>query len=249
MMRRLLTVAAWLIVGHALAGGLFWELLQVPESSIAALALSAFIALLLIVLLAWVHGGALAASRPEAAAGSALRKGLLELPAVALGALLFLAVWWLTMRAASWHTAYAGQIDAWIIARSGKSDTARLHAGILWAIWFLRWGLGLTLALSLAAWSARDGVAALKRTRWVASALHPVRWLAVTALVGLMLAIPWHYVYWRPTVLSINAEPWFVAAKLAAMVVLAALGWALVLRVVTPPVMPRVAPPVTPPLS
>jgi hypothetical protein len=237
-MRRLLTVTVWLIIGHALAAGLFWELLQVPESSTATLALSAFIALLLIVLLAWVHGGALAASRPEAAAGSALGKGLLELPAVALGALLFLAVWWLTMRAASWHTAYAGQMDAWIIARSGKSDTARLHAGILCVIWFLRWGVGLTLALSLAAWSARDGVGALASTRWLASALHPVRWLAVTALMGLMLAIPWHYVYWRPTGLPIDAEPWFVGAKLAAMAVLAAFGWALALKVVTPPTRP-----------
>src|SRR5262249_730224 len=131
---------------------------------------------------------------------------------------------------------YGGQLDAWIIARTGKSDTARLHASILWLLWFFRWGLGLTLALSLAAWAARDGLRTLASVRWLASGLNPKRWLGVTALVGIGIAVPWHQVYWRPEKLSVGAEPWFVGAKLTAIVVVMALAYALTLRVVTPPV-------------
>jgi len=39
--RRLPLIAGWLIAGHAAAAGLFWALLQVPESSSLMLALSA----------------------------------------------------------------------------------------------------------------------------------------------------------------------------------------------------------------
>ena len=138
------------------------------------------------------------------------------MPLSSLGALVFALVWWLTGKGASWHAQYGGQLDAWIIARTGKSETARLHSAIFWLLWFLRWGLGLTIALSMAAWVVRDGVRALGSVRWLASALNPLRWLGVTALVGLGIALPWHHVYWRPEKISIGAEPWFVTAKLVA---------------------------------
>ena len=164
-----------------------------------------------------------------------MARGLGHLAAIVLGALVFALVWWLTGKGAIWHAQYGGQLDAWIIARTGKSETARLHSAIFWLLWFLRWGLGLTIALSLAAWAVRDGVRALGSLRWLASALNPLRWLGVTALVGLGIALPWHHVYWRPEKISIGAEPWFVTAKLALIVLVVAFAWALTLRVVTPP--------------
>jgi hypothetical protein len=233
--RRLPLVALWLIAGHAVAGGLFWLLLQVPESSSLMLAVSATIALLAVLVLVWTLGGALAAWRPEAGAGRAIVRGLAYAAPVILGALLFAFVYWLTEKASIWHAAYAGQLDAWIIARTGKSETARLHTWIFWLLWFFRWGLGLTLALSLAAWGVRDGLRTLASVRWLTSALNPMRWVAVTALVGMGIALPWHHVYWRPEKLSIGAEPWFLGAKLAIIVVAMALAYALTLRVVTPP--------------
>jgi hypothetical protein len=232
---RLPIVAGWLIAGHAVAAGLFWALLQVPESSAVMLGVSVIVAALVIATLVWVLGGAAAAWRPDVPPARAALRGFVHAPAVVLGALVFALAWWLTREATVWHTAYAGQIDAWIIARTGKSDTARLHAGIFWALWFLRWGLGLTIALSLVAWVVRDGPRAAIGPRWLASALNPLRWLAVTALVGLGIALPWHFAYWRPARLPIDAEPWFVGAKLAAMLIAAAVAAALTLRVVTPP--------------
>lgn len=235
MTRRLPLIAAWIIAGSAVAAGLFWALLQVPESSSLMLVASGLLAASVVVVLVWVLGGALRAWRQDLAASHALLRGLSALPAVLAGAAIFALIYWLTMRATDWHAAYAGQLDAWIIARTGKSDTARLHLWIGRLLWFLRWGIGLTLALSVSAWMTRDGVRAVAGLRWLTSALNPLRWLAVTALVGLGIAWPWQYAYWRPERLSIGAEPWFVIAKLTAMVVVAAIACALALRVVTPP--------------
>jgi hypothetical protein len=233
--RRLLLIAIWLIAGHAAAAGLFWVLLQVPESSSPMLVVSATLAALAVLAAIWTIGGALAAWRPEATPGRAMAGGLRHIVAVVLGAVLFALVWWLTERADLWHAQYGGQIDAWIIARTGKSETARLHGAIFWTLWFLRWGLGLTIALSLSAWAVRDGIRTLGSVRWLTRALNPMRWLPVTALVGLGIALPWHHVYWRPEKISIGAEPFFVSVKLAVIAIVATIAWALTLRVVTPP--------------
>lgn len=230
MIRRLAAITLWLLAGNAAAAGLFWWLIHVPESSGLTLAFSGVLVLAIALVLLVVHGGALAAWQPDATWQS-VRNVRRTMPAAAVGALLFLAVWWLTRQATDWHMAYAGQIDAWIIAGSGRSGTAWLHRGIDWTIWAARWGLGLTLALSLAAWTTGAGVRAVAGTGWMASAVRPARWIAVGVLVGVTVVLPWHWAYWRPAHLSLALEPWFVVAKLAAMGIVAALGWALVLRV------------------
>jgi hypothetical protein len=233
--RRLPLIAGWLIAGHAAAAGLFWGLLRVPESSSLMLGISATLALLAVLVVVWTVGGALAAWRPEATPGHAMTRGLGHVAAVVLGVLVFAVVWWLTEKGAIWHAQYGGQLDAWIIARTGKPETARLHSAIFWLLWFLRWGLGLTIALSLAAWVVRDGLRALGSVRWLTGALNPLRWLGVTALVGLGIALPWHHVYWRPEKISMGAEPWFVTGKLVLIALVVTFAWALTLRVVTPP--------------
>ncbi len=164
-----------------------------------------------------------------------------------LGALVFYAAWWITAAAADWHAVHAGQIDAWIIARSGHSETGVLHQVVVGVIWFLRWGLGLTLALSLAATITAGGFGALVRAGWMTRALHPKRWAPVCLLVGLLVQVPWEYVYWRPLKLGLAAEPWFVTLKLGVMVVLWAVAGALAIRVVTPGVVARAAAPSGPP--
>jgi hypothetical protein len=234
MIRRLTAITAWLLLGHAAAAGLFWWLLRVPESSGLTLIVSGVLVLAIAVLLLWVHGSALAAWQPDTTTARSVRRGWATVVPALAAALLFLACWWITSRAAAWHTAYSGQIDAWIIASSGKSGTAWLHHTIDAVVWVARWGLGLTLSLSLAAWAIAGGFRALAGTRWLTSALNPLRWIAVAALVALAIVHTWHWIYWRPAHLTLAMEPWFVGAKLAAAALLASLGWALVLRVVTP---------------
>jgi hypothetical protein len=234
MSLRLLLIALWVTVGYGVAAGLFWALLLVPESSVWMLALSASLVLAILVALLWVTGGVLLAWHPQITPIRAFASGLSASLAVAAGALLFGGVWWATLAALNWHAAHAGQIDAVIMVRTGVSNTGWLHRTIVWTIWILRWGPGFTLALSLAAWIAALGTAAIGAAGWVRAAWHPKRWTVILALSALCFMLPWRFVYWRPAHLSLPAEPWFVGAKLGAMVLVAAIAWVLMIRVVTP---------------
>ena len=235
MTRRLVVAVVWLLLGETVAGAVFWTLLGVPESSGWTLGFSLLLSLLILVAMLWTIGGVFSLwRRPEAPVVLALRGALRQAFYVAVGALLFLAVWWVTSRGVAWHQSYAGQIDAWIIARSGRSGTKPLHDGIDWLIWTLRWGLGLTLGLSLVADLVAGGWPAFGQARWVGRALHPKRWVSVALLVGLTQLLPWHYVSWRPARMSLGMEPWFVGAKLTTMSVIHAAGAALMVRLATP---------------
>jgi hypothetical protein len=233
--RRLAIAVVWLLCGEAIAGALFWTLLGVPESSAWTLALSLLLTLLILTSLLWTAGGVFALWRqPPAPVAAALRRAPRHAVAVLAGSVLFFTAWWATAQAMAWHQAYAGQIDAWIIANSGRSETKVLHHSIDWAIWTVRWGIGLTLALSLIAEIIANGWVAFGRARWVGRACHPKLWLTMAALVLLTQFLPWQHVAWRPHRLNLSAEPWFVGAKLTTIALVSAAGAVLAVSVVTP---------------
>jgi hypothetical protein len=233
-MRRLPIITLWIIGGYGLAALLFWALLQVPESSAWTLALSAGVASAIVVVALWVTGGILLAWHPEIGPLRAFASGLGRGLAVTAGALLFAAIWELTSAALAWHAAHAGEIDASIIARTGNPNTAWLHRTVIWTIWIIRWGPGLTLSLSLAGWMAARGASSLGSADWIRAAFHPKRWSVVLALAALFVMLPWHFVYWRPAHLNVAMEPWFVGAKLGLLMLIGAVAWALMIRVATP---------------
>jgi hypothetical protein len=229
-MARLASIAAWLLAGHGLWVALFWSLLQVPESSVWMLALSAVLAIVLVVLAAAVQSGASAAWQTDRTVAPALAAGSRRVDAAMLAALVFGALWWATEALLTWHAGVAGQIDAAFIARTGRSQTQWIHATFFWLVMFLRWTVGLTLAVSLLSAAVTRGPAVLRSGAWIRSAMAPRSWLTVTFWFVLLVAIPWHLVDWRPRSLSLGVEPWFVGAKLALVAVAMAVGWALVLR-------------------
>jgi len=230
VIRRLALISAWLLVGSATWFAIFWGLLHVPESSVWMLALSAVLALALVVVAGAVLAGASAAwdlARPPA---HGLRAGVRTVPAALAAALLFGAIWWLTGLVFEWHTGIAGQIDAWVIARTGRPNARWIHFTIFWVTVWIRWSIGLALASSLLGALTTPGTSALRDGAWLRSGLSAARWLTITFWFVLLVAIPWHLVDWRPVKLSLGVEPWFVGAKLAAIAVAMAAGWALVLR-------------------
>ncbi len=229
MTRRLALVASWLCAGHAAWLALFWGLLQVPESSLWALGLSAAIALLLVALGAAIHAGASAAWQADWFAAG-LGAGVSRLHAALAAGLVFGAIWWMTAALMAWHTGVSGQIDAIYIARTGRAGTGWIHAAIFWGVMFVRWSVGLTLAVSLLAALVADGTSASGRAV-ARTALSPRHFLAVTFWLVLLVAIPWHLASWRPARVGVAAEPWLVAARLAAVALAMSTGWALVLRV------------------
>jgi hypothetical protein len=228
VIRRLGLVAAWLLVGHAALGGLYYALLQIPESTAWMLGLSALLLLSLVTGAAWVQAVGLLLCLPPsgwlATASAGVRRAWSVLPAF-----LLLAIAWVSAsRLEAWHVASRGPIDASLMARFNWAETGGVHRAIDWAVFVLRFGIGGSLAAALAAAGVQHGFA--RAGRALGRALHP-RTLAIVLGAELALVVlPWHYVYWRPASLPpTGVETAFVAAKLSAIALLAATGWAVVL--------------------
>ena len=168
VIRRVAIISAWLLVGSAAWFAIFCGLLHVPESSVWMLALSAVLALALVVVAGAVLAGASAAwdlARPPA---HGLRAGVRTVPAALAAALLFGAIWWLTGLLFAWHTGIAGQIDAWVIARTGRPNARWIHFTIFWVTLWVRWSIGLDAGL-VAAWRPDNGGRRSAERRRVAS--------------------------------------------------------------------------------
>jgi len=227
VIRRLGLVVAWLVVGHAALGGLYYALLQVPESTAWMLGLSALLVLTLAVGVAWVDAVALLLLLPRTAwratAMAGLRRAWSLLPAFLLLAL----AWAIASRIEAWHVASRGPIDASLMARFNWAETGGVHRAIDWAVFVLRFGIGGSLAAAVAAAGVQHGFAGTARA--LARALHP-RTLAIVLAAELALVVlPWHHVYWRPASLPpTGVEAAFVAAKLSVIIVLIATGCAIV---------------------
>lgn len=224
-----------LLGGGALSAAIYWGFLNTPESTVWTLALSAvlLLAVLLVgatsmgtVLLAWYSGRV---SRPVVV--GALR----GLPAFLLPALLVIAVWWLVGRADARVAATSGEISAWFIAQFNWSDVGWLFTSIEWVSLWLRWVVAPFIAL---VWWRTIMVRGWKPTgALLREALHPVRVLAATAIVALLVWVPWTQLApWRPHGLATGTtELLFVGAKLALVTLLSAVGWSLVARTAARP--------------
>ncbi|HEX7087588.1 MAG TPA: hypothetical protein VF198_14595 [Vicinamibacterales bacterium] len=230
MTARLAVIASWLLGGHLLLLGIFWGLLNIPESSVLMLGLSALTVVALVAGVATIHAGAVAAWQHENGLVRTLLTGIRHAPPFLLATLLFCVIRVVTGWLLEWHAGIAGQIDAMIIARTGSPRTEWLHALVFWALQFVRWPLALTLSLTLLAAVVRGGFGVLRDAGWVRAALRPARWLLITVWLVLLIVLPVQAVDWRPGGLALSLEPWFVAAKLGLIAVAAAVGWALILR-------------------
>ena len=236
MLYALLTIVAWLALGHAVLGGLFWALLQVPESNAFMVALSALVATLFVLVAAGVEVFALLSWRRDATLAVRVSRTVRALPPFLVSLVVFGGVFWLTARAGDWLSAHRGEIDAWLIAHLKLVRSAPIHATLGWLLWFIRYGLGLSLALTLLAEVAGSGWRTITRPAWLRASLRPRRVALVALWMFAFVWAPWQAVYWRPTSLPPTwLEPAFIAVKLLVIYLLANVGWALVLRTTTGP--------------
>jgi hypothetical protein len=219
--------ASTLGVGYAVVAALYWALLNVPESSVLALTLSAALVLLMVVTAGATTAVASAFSQ-HATAIRAVRRVAPALSGFVGGLALFAILWWLTAAADDWWRAHLGEIDAVLVRYPGVTRTGRLHEAVLWAIWLARWVLGLSAIAGL--------VTALADARGVQSGLRAsVRLAPLTAVTLGVVAVSeglWRLAYWRPGRLTSTwVEPVFVVTKLAVLYALTAFIAALVLHV------------------
>lgn len=240
MITRPLAITAWLAVGHALVLALLWALVQVPESNAWMLAASALIAVAAIALTGWVEGVGMAAWTPGTSWRQAFVLTVRALPGAILGVALFGLVWLLTGHLSLAWTSHRGEVDAWVMLHAGWARTAALHATVEWLLLFIRYVVGLSLALTLIGWAVLRGVTRLSRPRWLLAAASPVRLLIITALLAGTMWLPWKAVYWRPRWIEPTwHEPVFVSVKLLALYLVGTIGWAGVLGVVERGCRPR----------
>jgi hypothetical protein len=246
----LLLILGFLMLGHAVLGALFWALLNVPESSLAMIALSAVIALLLLLGTAWVEMAALLEWIDGD--GATVRRSLLEraaravraVPAFLVALAVFLVVLWATWLAGRSIEVHRGELDAWLMVHLQIVQPGAVHAALGWLLWALCFGPGLSIALTLLTALAINGFHSMERVSWLGKAFQPRRLAFVPLAVFVFLWFPWHVAYWRPAVIPPTwLEPAFAAVKLSLLYMVANLGWALVLREVagaTPDVDRRV---------
>jgi hypothetical protein len=213
------------IVGAAATGGVFWLLLNVPESNAFALALSAGLVVLLAILTGYTTSVVVAALN-GATVVDATRRGLTGLPGFLLGLVVFCVLWFVTTTIDDQWTLHAGEIDALLLRYAGTANSRWLHTSISWLLWLVRWGVGL--AVICGATTSRVKRQSVGRGFGLASSPLPLGATVAGLLVGYGL---WSLVYWRPKGLPANTtELLFVSVKLSALLLLGALIVVLVLR-------------------
>ena len=242
MTSRFFAIWAWLTASHAALFGLFWLLLQVPESNAAMLAASALLVLAITALACWAESAALLAWRGDAPARRLPRLALNGMPAVLAGFALFCLIAWATGHLSTAWMSRRGEIDAWLMLHFGWTRTARLHGTFEWMVAFIRYVIGISLALSVASTLVAAGWRALARPSWLAVAFGYRRLLFITAALMVFLWLPWRVVGWRPSWLHANwQELSFVSLKLGILYVLANAGWTLIVRIGRPAAPPQSA--------
>jgi hypothetical protein len=231
MTRRLLVIAGWLAAGHAVLAGLYWLLLAIPESNVAMLAASTLTVLVAVLFFGWVEAVGILAWQPETHPRQLPRRAVGTAPGVWLGVALFVVVWLLVAHAGGLWGGRRGEIDAWLIAHFGWTNTGWLHTAFRWLLAFVQF-LGLSASVALASAVAAGGLGAIRRARWIRDGVSLRRLLTLAGILIVFFWLPMRTANWRPAWLAPNwQETTFVALKLAILYVLANLGWALVLGV------------------
>jgi hypothetical protein len=217
------------VAGTGCAGASWWGLLNVPESNMAALGVSALLLVATVLLVGYTIAAALATSTGDPIRRAAAL-GIRGLPGFTLGAIVFCGLWWVTSTIDTLWSLHRGETDAMFLRYAGTANTAWMHTAVSWLMWLIQWGVGLSIVVGATAGSLDP--ARFHGGPWtrLGSGLTPTR-VGATILALLVGHAVWSLAYWRPAALPANTtELIFVAAKLGAIGVIAALLIALVLQ-------------------
>jgi hypothetical protein len=227
---RIIVVALWLFVGHAALGGLYWGFLNVPESNVLMLIVSALLAVLLVVGTGIVETTGLLWLRADWTWRMALRRSLRALPAFLAALALWLVVRWICHRLLRYHEAHSGELDAWFIATFDWTRITWLHRTIDYTLHFVQFVIGTSLAVTLLATAAPGPLGEAVHPRWVRRAVSPLQLAIVAVAFYGLIFLPWQAVYWRPASLPASAaEVAFALAKLSILGLIMHIGWSLIL--------------------
>jgi hypothetical protein len=234
MIGRLFKVTLWLLAGHAVLAGLYWALLNVPESNVLMLGATTLLAIALLLVAAIVEGRAV--MQLDVSQRTFRWFVAASVPALVVALVIYFTFTLIYDRIGAWHQQHSGEIDAWLIARFDWTQTTWLHRAIGLANDFLRDVIGLSLAVGAFAAGVLGGLGDLLRLRWVRRALRPRTLLIVLVAVLGLIWLPWQAASWRPVSLPPTwVQPLFAAAKLGLLLCIVHIGWTLVLWSATAP--------------
>jgi hypothetical protein len=228
---RLALASLWILIGGAIAGGLYWGFLITPVSTVLALITSALLAIAVLAMIGVTANGAIAILT-SGFSMTGLRRALASVGSIIPAGLIVLVLWWLSSRAELSAAQNSGPINAWFIARFGWDDVSGLFTTIRYVAMWFRWVLGAVLALSVMTLMLESGWSAMVTPAWITRALRPRVLLIATLSLVILIALPWRYlVPWRPEGLpATSIEMVFIVTKLAVAAILAALAVALIAR-------------------
>jgi hypothetical protein len=225
MIARVVRLTAWLLIGATCLSGLYWLFLNTPETNALTLGASAVLLLTILVLTALVVNAAILMGGGTAFLTS-LTKGL-------RGTLWFIAVlvplaliWWGLTAAHTWTTDHSGEINAWFIARFGWANISPLLRTEMWMVRWLSWVVAPLAAVSLLAGVLERGARGFG-DRWLRRAWHWRTLLLATLVFVLLFVLPWQLTAWRPALPATWVEPTVAGIRLVAVMLLWALGAAL----------------------
>jgi hypothetical protein len=236
VIKRTAAILAWLVVGHAVLGGLYWALLLVPESNVLMLSTSLLVVLCMVWWLGLVEGVGLLAWQADGGLRASLTPAARRAWLVVFPLVVFALVWWITGLASGWLDRHWSEIDAWILLKTGWTNTAVLMSGCKHLIAFVRYGFGASLALALFVGLLRTGLGGLASVSWVRRAFAWRQLVIIAAALVVGVLLPAHLAYWRWQPKSVSAtwfEPAFAVTKLSLMFLVANLAWAAVLRAIS----------------
>jgi hypothetical protein len=235
MIARGIRIALWLAAGSAILSGLSWLFLNTPETNTLTLGASLVLLIALLMTGAVVVNAAVLMARGGRLSAS-VRQGL-------RGTLWFIAVliplvgiWWALARGQQWVGDHSGEINAWFIARFGWADISRLLIAEQWIERWLSWVVVPLAAVSLLAALLERGARG-GGERWLRRAWRG-RTLAIATIVwALFFVLPWQLTTWRPNLPATWVQPAVAALRLLAVVLLWAVGAAvlLVISLTSPP--------------
>jgi hypothetical protein len=224
-----LRLTLWFALGGAAIGGLFWLLLNTPESNALMLGASAATSLLIVIVAAIVIGAGVLVARGSAFA-AAIRRALGGAHWFVLAALPTLILWMLSQRTDAWVSAHSGEINAWFIARFGWADVDWLFQSQQWFTRWLRW-IVMPLA-SLALLASLLDRRGLEVGDSVRRAWHWRVLLPATLAFVILATLPAQLLAWRPAVPPTWVEPAVATLRIAAAGLLWSAGAAFLIALV-----------------
>jgi len=232
-----------LALGFGVAAGLYAALINVPESNVLMLALSAVLSVGILATVGLTIGVAASVVHSRGL-GVAARRAAAALPRFVAGLIVFALLWLGAAMAADWWTAHRGEIDALLLLHLNVTKTKWLHQTVAWLLWLIPWSLGGSAVATLTASSSHG------RHAWSDGLRASVRFLPLAAASVATLIISqglWRLVFWLPDSLPPNRiEFAFAAVKLtmlyAVAIVMAACIVAISARASRPELLPDGSP-------